>query len=400
MKTPPYLEQTWRWFGPTDPVPLAHIRQAGATGIVSALHHVPNGTVWTVEEIEKHKALIEQAGLRWSVVESVPVHEDIKQAKGDRARYLANYGESLRNLAACGVTIVCYNFMPLLDWTRTKLDWLLPDGAEALRFDAIDAAIFDLHILQRAGAEKDHSPENIAKAAERFATMTSEEKDAIQRTILLGLPGTVDDMTLDEFRAKLAQYAAIDSARLRENHAAFLRHVVPIAEEVGVSLCIHPDDPPFPIFGLPRIASTEDDFAAILAAVDAPANGITFCTGSLGAHPKNDLPAMFRRFGSRVHFLHLRNVRREADGSFYEAEHLGGSTDMAAVMVAITEELDARVSRGETKHLPMRPDHGHRMLGDLEHQFYAGYSAIGRLRGLAELRGLERGIRHMQTLKP
>ena len=396
---PPWLEQTWRWFGPKDPIPLRHIRQAGATGVVTTLHHVPNGTVWPVEDIRRCREEIEQAGLRWSVVESVPVHEDIKQAKRDAPRYLANYAQSLRNLAACGIKIVCYNFMPLLDWTRTNLAWLLPDGAEALRFDAIDAAVFDLHILKRAGAETSHSPEVRAIAAKRYEQLSEKQRDAIMRTILLGLPGTVDDLTLDEFRAALAPYQSIDSARLRENHAAFLRHVVPVAGECGVSLCIHPDDPPFSIFGLPRIAATSDDLDAILAAVDSPANGITFCTGSLGAHPANDLPAIFRRVGHRVHFLHLRNVRREPDGSFYEADHLGGSTDMAAVMLAVIEETDRRAARGNSAPLPMRPDHGHRMLGDLDRSFYAGYSAIGRLRGLAELRGLELGIRHMLANK-
>jgi mannonate dehydratase len=272
---------------------------------------------------------------------------------------------------------------------------VLPGGAEALRFDAIDAALFDLHILKRAGAQASHSPQVRALAAKRHEQLSADERAALTRTILLGLPGTVEDMTLDEFRAALAQYQSIDSARLRRNHAAFLRHVVPVAEECGVSLCIHPDDPPFSIFGLPRIAGTSDDLDAILAAVDSPANGITFCTGSLGAHPANDLPAILRRVGRRVHFLHLRNVRREADGSFHEAEHLGGSTDMAAVMLAVIGELDCRAARGNSALLPMRPDHGHRMLGDLNHDFYAGYSAIGRLRGLAELRGLERGIRHM-----
>jgi mannonate dehydratase len=394
-RTTPWLEQTWRWFGPKDPIPLQHIRQAGATGIVTALHHIPNGDVWPVEDIQRCKSLVEQAGLRWSVVESVPVHEDIKQAKGEAARYLENYAQSLRNLASCGIKNVCYNFMPLLDWTRTQLAWVLPDGAEALRFDAVDAALFDIHILQRKNAELSHTPENCAHAAKRFGQISAEQRDAITKTILLGLPGTVEDLTLDEFRAKLAQYAAIDSARLRENHAAFLRSVVRVAEECGVTLCIHPDDPPFPIFGLPRLCSTGEDLDAILKAVDSPANGITFCTGSLGANPANDLPALFRRVGHRVHFLHLRNVRREADGSFYEAEHLGGSTDMAAVMLAIIEELDRRAADGNTAPLPMRPDHGHRMLGDLQHNFYAGYSAIGRLRGLAELRGLERGIRHV-----
>lgn len=394
-----WLEQTWRWFGPKDPIPLQHIRQAGATGIVTTLHHIPNGTVWPLEDIRRTREQIEQAGLRWSVVESVPVHEDIKQAKGDAEKYLANYAQSLRHLAASGVKIVCYNFMPLLDWTRTQLAWTLPDGAEALRFDAVDAAIFDLHILKRAGAEADHPPDIRARAAKRFEQMSHEGREALMRTILLGLPGTVEDLSLEEFRAALAQYRSIDSAQLRKNHAAFLRYVVPVAEEIGVSLCIHPDDPPFSIFGLPRIASTGPDLNAILASVDSPANGITFCTGSLGAHPGNDLPAIFRRVGPRVHFLHLRNVRREPDGSFFEAEHLGGSTDMAEVMLAITEELDRRAGAGNTASLPMRPDHGHRMLGDLNHSFYAGYSAIGRLRGLAELRGLERGIRHMQSIR-
>ncbi len=393
----PWLEQTWRWFGSKDPIPLQHIRQAGATGIVTALHHVPNGTVWPVEDIKRTIDQIEKAGLRWSVVESVPVHEDIKQAKGDRDLYLSNYAQSLRNLASCGIKIVCYNFMPLLDWTRTQLAFVLPDGAEALRFDAVHAAIFDLLILKRAGAEKSHSSEMIARAEECYQKMTRDEIAQVTKTILLGLQGTVEDLTLEEFRVALAQYDKIDSARLRENHAAFLRYVVPVAEECGVQLCIHPDDPPFSIFGLPRIASTGADMKAILAAVDSPANGITFCTGSLGAHPTNDVPALFREVGHRVHFLHLRNVRREADGSFYEAEHLGGSTNMAAVMLAITEELDRRAAAGNTACLPMRPDHGHRMLGDLKHQFYAGYSAIGRLRGLAELRGLEQGIRHMQA---
>jgi mannonate dehydratase len=391
----PWLEQTWRWFGPKDTIPLRHIRQAGATGIVTALHDVANGEVWPLEAVRRRKAEIEESGLRWSVVESVPVHEDIKQAKGDGERYLANYAQSLRHLAACGVRIVCYNFMPLLDWTRTNTAWVLPDGAEALRFDAVDAALFDLHILKREEAQASHSPEVLTAAATRHQQLSAEQGETLLRTILLGLPGTVANLTLDEFRSALASYRKIDSARLRENHATFLKHVVPVAEECGVLLCIHPDDPPFPIFGLPRIAGTADDLNAVLAAVDSPANGITFCTGSLGAHPDNDLSAMFRRFGPRVHFLHLRNVRREADGSFYEDDHLAGSTDMAAVMEAVIAELERRYTRGNVASLPMRPDHGHRMLGDLNQSFYPGYSAIGRLRGLAELRGLERGIRHM-----
>jgi len=372
-----WLEQTWRWFGPADPIPLQHIRQAGATGVVTALHHLPNGSVWPVEEIRKRKAGIEAAGMRWSVVESVPVHEDIKQARGQAEIYLKNYAQSLRNLAACGVKTVCYNFMPVLDWTRTRLDWPLPDGAEALRFDAVDAAVFDLFILERAGAKTELAVELLQNATERHQSMSSDERQKLTRTILLGLPGTVDDFSLEDFREALGAYDKIDSSQLQRNHAAFLRHVVPVAEECGVRLCIHPDDPPFSVFGLPRIAATADDLARILASVESPSNGITFCTGSLGAH--------------------LRNVRREPDGSFYEADHLGGSTDMAAVMFAITEELDRRASEGNTLPLPMRPDHGHRMLGDLQQTFYAGYSAIGRLRGLAELRGLERGIRFMNS---
>jgi mannonate dehydratase len=397
--TTPWLEQTWRWFGPTDPIPFAHIRQAGATGVVTALHHIPCGTVWPLADIHRCREEIEQAGLRWSVVESVPVHEDIKQGKSDAPLYLANYAESLRHLAACGIQTVCYNFMPLLDWTRTQLDWKLPGGAEALRFDVVDAAVFDLYLLQRTGAEASHSPEMQDRAHRRFKNLNPARRDALSRTILLGLPGTIDDLTLDEFRARLTPYEKIDSARLRENHTAFLRHVVPVAEKCGISLCLHPDDPPFSIFGLPRMASTGDDLDAILRAVDSPANGITFCTGSLGAHPANDLPAIFRRIGHRVHFLHLRNVRREPDGSFFEADHLDGSTDMAGVMLAILEELDRRATHGNTAPLPMRPDHGHRMLGDLQQSFYAGYSAIGRLRGLAELRGLELGLRHALAIK-
>jgi mannonate dehydratase len=395
----PWLEQTWRWFGPGDPIPLQHIRQAGATGIVTALHHIPNGTVWPVQDILRTKEEIERAGLRWSVVESVPVHEDIKQARNDRDKYLANYAQSLRNLAACGIKTVCYNFMPLLDWTRTQLAYVLPGGAEALRFDAVDSAVFDLHILKREGAEASHSPEVVAMAAERFSFLSEEQREALMRTILLGLPGTVENLTMDEFRAALASYQGIDSTQLRENHAAFLRYIIPVAESCGIQLCIHPDDPPFSIFGLPRIASTGEDLDAILSAVDSPANGITFCTGSLGAHPANDLPEIFRRVGHRVHFLHLRNVQRELHGSFHEAEHLGGSTDMGAVMLAVIQELDQRAAQGNRAPLPMRPDHGHRMLGDLNHNFYAGYSAIGRVRGLAELRGLERGIRHMLSTK-
>jgi mannonate dehydratase len=347
-----------------------------------------------MEEIVRRREQIERAGLGWSVVESVPVHEDIRQAKGDAERYLANYGETLRNLARCGIRVVCYNFMPLLDWTRTQLGVKLADGAETSRFDAVDCALFDLHILKRAGAQKTIPSDIFQRAEARCGTMSPEDCAALSRTILMGLPGTVDDLTLDEFRAQLHDYAGVDSTRLRENHARFLRELTPIAEKCGIALAIHPDDPPFPILGLPRIASTGDDLAKILAAVDSPSNGITFCTGSLGANALNDIPALFRQVGARVHFIHLRNVQREVDGSFFEAEHLEGSVDMPAVMQAILEESERRASHGDFMPIPFRPDHGHRMLGDLEQGFYPGYSAIGRLRGLAELRGVERGLRH------
>jgi mannonate dehydratase len=329
--------------------------------------------------------------MRWSVVESLPVHEDIKQAKGRREEYLENYRRSLRNLAGCGIRVICYNFMALTDWTRTNLAMAMPDGSEALRFDAVDAALFDIHLLQRPGAEREYTAEVLSLAATASREMTADQKQALARNILLGLPGTVEDFSIEDFRGRLSEYADIDAERLRLNHAAFLRAVIPVAEECGTVLAIHPDDPPFPIFGLPRIARNEVDLAVIVEAVDSPANGITFCTGSLGANLENDLPRMLRRFGSRVHFLHLRNVEREANGSFYEADHLAGSTDMADVMRVAIE-----VMRERGTSLPMRPDHGHRMMDDLKKEgFYAGYSAIGRLRGLAELRGLEAGLRFM-----
>jgi mannonate dehydratase len=388
------LEQCWRWFGPADPIPLNHIRQAGATGIVSALHHIPNGQVWPVEEIAKQREMIERAGLRWSVVESVPVHEDIKRRMGRCDEYLKNYAKTLRNLAQCDVRVVCYNFMPILDWTRTHLGWRLPDGAEALRYDRVDHALFDIHILKRPNAELDFGEDIRSLAASRFDQISSEEREALTKAILLGLPGTVDDFSLDDFRGAIASYEGIDAQTLRGNLIAFLCEIIPVAEECGISMAIHPDDPPFPIFGLPRIVTSESDLNAILCGVDSPANGVTFCTGSLGANPCNDLPGMIQRLGSRIHFLHLRNVARELDGSFYEAAHLEGSTDMASVMLAVLEETQRRAEAGKPHIIPMRPDHGHRMLGDLDQTFYAGYSAIGRLRGLAELRGLECGIRY------
>lgn len=362
-------------------------------GIVTALHHVPCGQLWSLEEIQRRKAEVEAAGMRWSVVESVPVHEDIKRATGAAETYLANYCQSLRNLAACGIRTVCYNFMAVTDWTRTDIRWRQADGSEALRFDMIEAAGFDLCVLKRPGAEKQYSPQVVAAAKKRWETLSSQRREEITRTILLGLPGTVDDLTPEQFLEHLGGYASIDSEALRRHHTRFLERVVPVAEELGMRLAIHPDDPPFAIFGLPRIAGDEAGLRKIIEAVDSPANGITFCTGSLGALASNDLVGILQRLGHRIHFLHLRSVKLEPDGSFYEDDHLGGTSNMAAVMAEIIQLL---ARRGEP--LPMRPDHGRRMLGDLQiNGYYAGYSAIGRLRGLAELRGLEMGLRHQQA---
>lgn len=394
----PFLEQTFRWFGPNDTIPLAHLRQGGATGIVTSLHHLPCGSLWSVEEIQKMKRTIEAAGMRWSVVESVPIHEDIKQRRGRYQEYIANYIQTIRNLAACDVRVICYNFMALKDWTRTDFNYVLEDGAEAIRYDAVEAAAFDLFILKRAGAEADHPEATRQEAALRFAKMSEEKKALLSRNMMFGLPGTVDDFKVEEFRAALKQYDGIDKARFRENAVAFLKEIIPVAEACGVLMAIHPDDPPFPVFGLPRIASTEDDLKYLFTAVDSESNGLTYCTGSLGANISNDLPGIIRRWAHRIHFLHLRNVRREADGSFHEAAHLTGSSDMAAVMDAVVDAMKDLGAKGLKRGWPLRPDHGHRMLDDLSKSFYPGYSAVGRLRGLAELRGLELGLRHAKKL--
>lgn len=387
------MKQTWRWFGPNDAVTLSEIRQTGATGIVTALHHLPNGTVWPRDQIMARKQMIEEAGLTWDVVESIPVHEDIKTASPGWERHADAWAESLRNLGACGITTVCYNFMPVLDWTRTDLGYLLPDGARCLRFDAVDFAVFDIHVLQRQGAADDH-PEVIRQAAdERAASLTPDAAQKLTDTILAGLPGSEESYTLDLFRARLADYAGIDAKTLQANLTAFLQHVLPAAEEAGVVLAIHPDDPPRPIFGLPRIVSTAEDMAFIAAISDCPANGFTFCTGSYGVRPDNNLPAMLRTHGDRVHFLHLRATRREADGlSFHEAPHLNGDVDMVAVIAAA---LQIQQARGIA--LPFRPDHGHQLLDDHHRRGGApGYPAIGRLRGLAEIRG----VIHALTYRP
>ncbi len=391
------FEQTWRWYGPADPVPLSAARQAGATGIVTALHHVPNGEVWPTEAIETRKAEVERAGMRWSVVESVPVHEDIKRRTGAYQTCISHYQQCLRHLAACGVTTVCYNFMPILDWTRTDLAYEVPTGARALRFDQVQMAAFDLLILQRPGAEDDYAPEVVEKARQWHDKASPVAQQQLVRNVLAGLPGAEVGYTLRELRYLLASYREVDASALQDNLDAFLRAVVPVAEEVGVRLAIHPDDPPRPLLGLPRVVSTETDALRLLRAAPSPANGLCFCTGSYGVRPDNDLVGMAQRLGPHVHFVHLRSTRRQPDGSFYEAEHLDGDVDMFGVVRALGREMQQRAATGRADvRLPMRPDHGHQMLDDLEKFTNPGYSAIGRLRGLAELRGLERGIRQSE----
>ena len=387
------MKETWRWFGPQDPISLAQVKQAGATGIVTALHHMYRGEAWPLAEVMKRKAEIEAAGLEWSVVESIPVHNSIKLRSGDFRFYVDAWKDSLRAVAQAGVKVVCYNFMPVVDWTRTDLKWALPSTGYALRFDAIDFAAYDIFILARKNAEAQYDGRRVNAARTRFEDMPDARRMNLERTIIAGLPGAEASYTREEFRRQVSEYEGVTEEDLRANLLAFLREIAPVAAELGLRLCIHPDDPPWSLFGLPRVVSTADDVRAIFGAADVAANGLTFCVGSFGARADNDLEAMVREFAPRIHFAHLRQVQRDEDGSFYEAEHLDGSSDMVGVVRVLLEEEARRKREGRADaEIPMRPDHGHLLADDIDKKTNPGYSYVGRLKGLAELRGVARGL--------
>jgi mannonate dehydratase len=387
------FHQTMRWYGPNDPVDLWHIRQAGCSGVVTALHHIPVGDVWPVDEMEKRKAMIEAAGMSWTVIESLPVSDDIKRQTGDYLLHIENYKQSIKNAAACGLKVVTYNFMPVLDWLRTDIAFELPNRSKALYFHRTAFVAFDLFMLERPNAIADYHAVEIAQAKTYFECLLPEEKQYLFNNCLLGLPGSDIPFTKNDVLDALTRYQHIDSQKLKQHLAFFLQQVVPVAEEAGIKMAIHPDDPPYPLLGLPRIVSTHADLADVLAAAPSPSNGLCFCTGSLGARADNDIPSMIEQFGDFIHFVHLRNTKRDDQGNFFEADHLAGDTDMYAVVKALHDIMQKR-----QVELPMRPDHGHQMLDDLNKKTYPGYSAIGRLKGLAELRGLEWGICHSRQV--
>lgn len=398
------MRQTWRWFGPADICSIDDMLMSGVEGVVSALHHVPNGMVWSPEEIAKRQQHIatrkdgSPSGIAWEVIESLPVSEDIKKQKNDWRQHIENYKLSMENVARAGLEIVCYNFMPVLDWTRTELRYRVASGGTAMRFDINDFAVFDIHILQRKGAAEDFSEAVRAEAARRFQGLSDEQRRVLARNVTMGLPGSTESLTIAEVQAHLDEYGQISADQLRQHFVDFLSEIIPVAEKLGLRFCCHPDDPPFPLLGLPRVMSTEADYSYMTSAVHSPANGITLCSGSLGARPDNDLPGMMQRMGDKVHFLHLRNVKKDSNapvGSFFEAEHLGGDTDMVALIAAVIAEERRRKAVGRSDHqIPMRPDHGQDILDDLGRRSQPGYPTIGRMKGLAELRGIMRALEH------